>query len=310
MYSQELAGVAKSAFAASLFSANIYYFLTSNYFAATAAEIPLLHLWSLGVEEQFYIFFPLLAILLAKANKRVFVGTLIALLDVLIVLSEWALNHSPSSAFYLLPFRAFELLIGCAIAFPQRAYPQTPIINNVLLGLAFLVLFFCICCYTSDMSFPGFNALLPCLATAILLLVGSGKSALSIRLLENEPARYIGKLSYSLYLLNWPVIVFGKRLFPNATAFHFNVSVLVATFILAAICYRLVETPFRATKRSSSPLRIYGNSLASLCCIMAISGLTIYKNGFTESPDERVAKAMSYLQYDPKPAFRTGECFF
>lgn len=139
LYPSELTAFAKSALASILFIANIYFFNISDYFAPAANSITLLHLWSLGIEEQFYILFPLLLVVFARHPPRKFLPALVAMLIASVGGSQLMLNMDPTAAFYLLPYRAFELLIGCLIALPRlRSQPQSRVVAEMITVLALL----------------------------------------------------------------------------------------------------------------------------------------------------------------------------
>ena len=134
-YPSELANYAKSVIASALFSANIYFYATLNYFSPSADEIPLLHLWSLGIEEQFYIFFPLIILGFSKFSKRLIPAAIVIMLAASLFFSQQLLSTSPTESFYLLPFRAFELLIGSLIALPALHIKKPPIISLCMFAL-------------------------------------------------------------------------------------------------------------------------------------------------------------------------------
>lgn len=306
LYPSELVSYAKSALASALFSANIYFFEAINYFSPSANEIPLLHLWSLGIEEQFYIVFPLIAILFA--GRRIFSKVVAALLITSLIASIWMLTKDPSAAFYLLPFRAFEMLIGCYLSLPKKL----PTNKNVY-NISFIVGLACIFCsilfYKESMRFPGAAALLPSLGSAFVIFGGLDNNKLSKMLLGNKFLVFIGKISYSLYLIHWPVIVFGRRIFPLADFYIFSFSALAISLILAYLNYIFIEQHFRHTKLNIKPIKVLGIALSVICVMVFSSGFVIYKSGFQSTLDERTEKVLSYLQYDFKSAYLSRTCF-
>jgi peptidoglycan/LPS O-acetylase OafA/YrhL len=309
LYPSELVEYARSVISTALFSANVYFYATLNYFSPAANEIPLLHLWSLGVEEQFYILFPLLAIIMAKSPQRNLRTVIYLLLIASLASSAWLLSTNPSAAFYLLPFRAFELLIGSALALPSyRLSPSTRSATAACaLGLA--CIFIAVFGFDKATMFPGAAALIPCIGTALVIYAGKQRNLLSGRLIGHEFLAGIGKISYSLYLVHWPVIVFGNRAFPHADRYTFAALAFALSILLAYLNYKYVEQPFRKSKAAHTPNKVLGVALASLACIILISGLTIQKEGFVESADIRIQKTLSFLKYDTKDLYRLGTCF-
>jgi len=209
----DLIAMAKSAIAATFSVSNILFFTEAGYWDAQSELKPLLHTWSLGVEEQFYLFWPLLTLLFWKLIPKLNLAWAFGLATVLgIFVSEWMLRTNPSAAFYLLPARFFEFSIGATFAFIGTSalwqkYGST--VFRLILGLGgLLVLLATIWIYKGDTPFPGGNAILPCLATAVLLLsgAGAGKTPVIGLLLGNGFITWVGRISYSLYLVHWPVV--------------------------------------------------------------------------------------------------------
>lgn len=309
LYPTELVGFENSAAAAVLFYANIHFYSTLNYFSPNADEIPLLHLWSLGVEEQFYFVFPLAALAVAKWKPRFMPALVVSGLIVSLGLSVLALKTDPSAAFYLLPFRAFELMIGSVVALPGMPSVRRAVVANAmgLLGLAGIAsaLFL----FTGNTPVPGFAALVPCVGAALLIHSGDVHMTAIRRVLGALPLRAIGKISYSLYLIHWPLIVFGKRLFPATERAPFALAVLALTFVLATLNYRFVEQFFRRPRVWVTTAHVFGVTVVAICAVVATAGYTVSHGGFPASLSAQATKMLTYLQYDPKPAFRSHTCF-
>jgi peptidoglycan/LPS O-acetylase OafA/YrhL len=206
----DLAAFSNSLGATATFAANVYFWMTQGYFDAPAEFKPLLHTWSLAVEEQFYIFFPLsLLVLQRHLPRRVTAIVAVACLASFIA-SAVAVARTPNNVFYLPMFRAWELFIGVLLALgaipPLRKRWQresASILGVVLLGCGVHLL-------SGASVFPGATALLPTLGTALLIHVGtSGPSGLGC-ILALRPLVFIGLISYPLYLWHWPLIVFTK----------------------------------------------------------------------------------------------------
>jgi peptidoglycan/LPS O-acetylase OafA/YrhL len=169
----ETVDFARSAVAALLSLANVYFYATSGYFGPRAIDLPLLHLWSLGIEEQFYIVFPLMAVFLARYSPRA-LGPLLVVLGLLsLLLSQWGLSRNPEASFYLLHSRAFELTIGVLLA--RLNVKLTPVAAQWLSVSGAALLMAAMFFYSERTRFPGLAALVPCLGTA--LIIWSGQKA-------------------------------------------------------------------------------------------------------------------------------------
>jgi peptidoglycan/LPS O-acetylase OafA/YrhL len=309
LYPSELVEFARSGIASSLFAANIYFYLVSDYFGPAASTVPLLHLWSLGIEEQFYILFPLLVWAGAKSVRRrqAFVLTILCVAS--LGFSQFLAMTHPVAAFYL-PFgRAFELLIGCLLAFSTVPKPRsTAMATGVwLVGASAVVV--AIASFDVGTRFPGIAALLPCLGAAAM--IWAGPAAAVSQLLELRPVVYVGKISYSLYLVHWPILVFGKRLFPYYfDTWSFTIAATLLTVLLAAISYEWVEQPFRRRSWGKNrTAKVLGVSATSIFAIVILGAWTVHESGFQANTDQRIKRALAFLQFDLKPMFRSGVCF-
>ena len=185
--------------AQSVMMANVWFWTQGGYFNTSSDTEPLLHLWSLAVEEQFYVLFPLLLVALRRYRIST-VGVLLALAAGSFALSAVLVFIDTSAAFYLMPTRAWELLLGALLCFaPQSTAPRRWLAEiAALLGLVIIVAVSRV--YTVGTPFPGAAALPPCLGAMLVIWAGSGTSTLTGRLLAAFPLRSIGLISYSLYL--------------------------------------------------------------------------------------------------------------
>lgn len=293
---------ARSALAALLSLANVYFYFTSGYFGPRAIDLPLLHLWSLGIEEQFYIAFPAMAVLLSKVAPRV-LGPVLVLLGLLsLLLSQWALSRNPEASFYLLHSRAFELTIGVWLA--RLNVKPTLVVAHWLSVSGAIMLTAAMVCYSEQTRFPGVAALVPCLGTA--LIIWSGQRATVVSRITSAPvAVYIGKISYPLYLAHWPLIVFGKVAMPETSELHFALFVVSGAFLAAAATYHLVEKPVRSGGFTLGKVSFLGIA-GSLSAVAAVAA--IMAHGFEQRPWLRLSES----HFDPpdlKELFLQGTCF-
>lgn len=224
---------------------------TGGYFAADAESIPLLHTWSLSVEEQFYFFWPAILVFLFRRLHQEKAGWwLLVVVAVSLVFSEWYARVSPERAYYLLPARIFELLLGALIVFVGRSWiPRQQIALNAV-GILGLLLIVCSAVMLSRHNvFPGINALYPCLGTALLLCSGMRANAVS-RVLSIAPMVWIGKISYSLYLWHWVIFTFYRYAYGELQGVE-SIACILLSFLLAYLSWRFVENPVRHGSRLS-----------------------------------------------------------
>ncbi|WP_051026525.1 acyltransferase family protein [Bradyrhizobium cosmicum] len=307
LYAFEMADFSKSAVASILFAANLYFYWASGYFAPAAETIPLLHLWSLGVEEQFYLLFPPIVVVLGRYSPRTMFAALGVMYLASLIAAQTLISGHPEAAFYLPISRAFEILLGALVAHPlfPRSYSRTACGLSATLGAACLL--FSLVAFTRDTPFPGVTAMLPCAGAAMILWSGQSGSTPISRLLAWQPLVYIGKLSYSLYLIHWPVIVFGKLLFPNLSHSLFAVSAISVTFVLATNSFWFIETPLRRgplTKR-----HCLSKAAAAMLLIGLLPAWTLAKQKAPASADPTINRILSFNYYNPRTRFLARECF-
>lgn len=267
---QDMKSLNASLVATSLFVSNIYLWFSSGYFAKGAEMQPLLHTWSLAVEEQFYIFFPLF-LMLAWRWGRHWRGLTWMLLLGSLALSIYAVRYHADAAFYFLPTRAWELLLGSVIAFEAMSLDAASgssakklnikMLNEVLAwtGIAFIL--FAVFWYGPATRFPGERALLPCVGAALIIYSGLSGSQTSVaRTLSWPPIVFVGLISYSLYLWHWPLIVFAKYRNITALSVAQSMAVLAASILMSVISWRFIERPFRRSSHAPIAAGLAGPS--------------------------------------------------
>jgi peptidoglycan/LPS O-acetylase OafA/YrhL len=225
--------------------ANIHYWRSLDYFGFSADLRPLLHTWSLAVEEQFYIFFPPLLMLLWRLPRRHVTTAVGVLLIASLVWSVVLSFRDPAANFYLLPSRAWELLVGSYLALARPA-PLRSLWRRDMLGVLGLLLI-CVPMFLYDEStrFPGLAAIPPCLGAAIMIRIGDGAPSAITRVLSWNPVRIIGLMSYSLYLWHWPVLAFMRYVSGSDLSLYQRFAAVSLCGVLAFLSWRFVERPFR-----------------------------------------------------------------
>lgn len=268
--------------ALSFFASNILFWQKSGYFSPAAEENPLIHTWSLGVEEQFYVLFPLGLLLLLRTRARVWLWIAVVA-AISLALAEFAARSVPQAAFYLLPFRAWELLAGvlCALAARHertagvartQAWNGGPALGQILalggLGLiAFSLLFL-----HSGLSIPGVPVLLP-VAGASLVILFATRDTFAGRLLSAPVLVGLGLISYSAYLWHQPLFAFARLAHFDPPPPWMMALLTVLTVGLSWLTWRFVERPFRS--RTEVPLRhvVGGGGIACATAIAMGLGL-------------------------------------
>lgn len=291
-YSQSLLSVV-------LFFSNLFFLMEIDYFSLLAEEMPLLHTWSLAIEEQFYFIFPPMLFLAYRLGLKFVLCSTICLTIFSFLLMLYVIEqHSVQLAFYSPFTRAWELLLGSTTAILiTKKLPYYRLLPNI--GLFLLV--FSIVFWPEHMSHPSYLLVIPVLSTCLIILFPV-KTSLSYKLLSNKKFVYVGLISYSLYLWHQPILALLRlKTVSQPSAFDFILAIVI-TFSLAALSYHFIETPFRNKKRISRAF-IFKMSLIG---IILFSSLGLFGHTSQGLP-ERFSNLTSYkssMAYSPK----RGEC--
>ncbi|YCI05975.1 acyltransferase [Ensifer sp. D2-11] len=291
--------------AAALFISNILFRSESGYFDLSSEMKPLLHTWSLSVEEQFYLFFPIAVFLAFKFARKHIPAIVLAVALLSFGASIWGIVHSPEKAFYLLHFRVWELLIGVLVAIaPRSTYGSRG--SQALAALGLLAVLLAVFVYSPDTPFPGVYAAVPCLGTALVIHAHCRGGAIG-RLLGNPVSVFIGRISYSLYLWHWPVIVFLRYGLGHELTTGWALTAVAMSFALAYISWRFVEQPARYGALASSRVAIIGVSSAAISSAVAFGFIVNDLEGIPQRLPEK-ARTLYQATYDESP-FSSKRCF-
>ena len=309
LFPSERRSVVQAAVSSIGFASNIFFYGSAGYFDEASKTNPLLHTWSLSVEEQFYVFLPILIFLLRKASLPTMKIAIVGFAAASFIVACVGLAAHPDAVFYLLPYRAWELLAGSILALGVVPPLSRRISAEVAAGAGLLLIAGSVQYLTSESAFPGWNALPACLGATLIIHAGaSHRETMTARLLSLWPLRFTGLISYSLYLWHWPLIVFYPELFASASLLAKG-SIVAASFTLAFLSWRFVERPFRLPPGvQDSNARVLGTSGIALAAtaLLAIVMLPIAK---LVRPTDPGAERLMAQTVAPVREQRLGTCF-
>jgi peptidoglycan/LPS O-acetylase OafA/YrhL len=255
------------------FVSNIYFWKASGYFATSAQLKPLLHTWSLAVEEQYYLVAPLAFMLIGRFGKGRWSAYLIPICILSFITSVVAVFVAPTANFFLFPTRMWELLLGAIIAFSSLPAPKSLLVRNLIAALGLIMILFGMVIINESDPFPGWNALFPCIGTALIIQSGIGfhipEMAAINRMLATRPFVAIGLISYSLYLVHWPIASFTRYLTLREPSTLESLLMLAASLVLAWLSWRYIERPFRKIGQMRSRKVLISGAAAMLATFVA-----------------------------------------
>ncbi|MEP6021549.1 MAG: acyltransferase family protein [Paracoccaceae bacterium] len=295
---RDMEAFARSLLGTALFASNIVFWKEAGYFDVASHLKPLLHTWSLAIEEQFYIFFPLFLMLVWRRARRFVVPVLIVTFVLSLGLAQWGAVHKPSSAFYLLPTRAWELLVGVFCAFYLHRNPQPWIGAGLCSALGLSMVVGAMIFFHDRMIWPGGYALVPTLGTALVILFSNPLTQTG-RILQTGPLVGMGLISYSAYLWHQPVFVFAN--YRNLTALSpLAMTGLVGlTLCLAWLSWRYVERPFR--RQTIARPVLFRLSLSGLAVCAAMGFVGVQQEGVPQMRIPADVAALAAYTYDDNP---------
>lgn len=310
MLPSELMAFARSMLATALFSSNIFFWRESSYFGPAAQAMPLLHTWSLAVEEQFYLFWPLILMVVPRASRRWLPWLAGAIALASFAVAAWDLPHHPSATFYLIHSRTWELMAGALLVWvPERAFASRALREaTAFAGLAAIL--YAVNAYNTGTPFPGPHAFLPVAGAAAILAAGRSGSSLVARVLSLRPLTFIGAISFSLYLWHWPVIVFSETVLYLEQTTTVHCAIIALSLLLAILSWRFVETPFRRGPSTRLPARAVLWRAGWLMVVFLVSGsVGVAARGFPDRFDGVQQAVGAYEGYKGDKDFRGGSCF-
>lgn len=286
-----LVSLAKSSLAQTFIVSNVYFWKEAGYFTSASEYEPLLHTWSLSVEEQFYLFLPPGLLLVVKFFKRSIAPILFLAILFSLGLSIYGVFRHPEATFYLLPTRAWELLSGSFVALAFQRPVISRLTADILSAAGLLMIMVPMFLYSNETTFPGLSAVPPVLGAVLFIVANSTTKSLVGRILSFRPLVFFGLISYSLYLWHWPVISFSRHMLME-TGVWVNFLLIALTLVLSILSWRFVETPLRHGARLGGSGRAFLFASITSSMLLAASGCLIAGKGFTNRFDANTLEIM------------------
>ncbi len=274
----------QSVIASLVFASNFFFWLENSYTSEESLFKPFLHTWSLSVEEQFYIFFPIILWFVYRFYRKQVLPLFIFAFLFSLQLAEWGSSHHKNAAFYLLPTRVWELMAGAILAKirEKTSIHKNSLLNSIMPPVGLFLIFHGIFFYNDQMQYPSLLTIVPVLGTILLLWFG-GHGDLGSLILSSRPFVGIGVISYSLYLFHQPVFAFARIKSIHKLTYVNKLYAIAIVFILASVCYYFVENPLR--KRKYISFKTFSFLLFPIFVLVTV--IALFYN-FTEGSPQRL----------------------
>jgi peptidoglycan/LPS O-acetylase OafA/YrhL/vacuolar-type H+-ATPase subunit F/Vma7 len=303
-----------------LFVSNFLFFLESGYFDATIEIKPLFHTWSLSVEEQFYIIFPIIIMALWRFGLKIIIISVAILFIASLILSESMLSIDKMVSFYMLPTRIWQLLLGVGISILN--YKNINLFNNCIIKNLFgviglILIIFAVSIFSKDSPMPGYYSLVPTIGAGLIIMFDDHKTIVG-KLLGNNAFVSIGLISYSAYLWHQPLFAYIRIYRFGDVKPGMYISAILITLILAYLTWKFIENPFRNKKIISLKKLVISLTFAGLLLIgIGIAGIVtngfehIYKSKLTKTELSffKNSQEMMKLRNEKNKTFNYPECF-
>jgi peptidoglycan/LPS O-acetylase OafA/YrhL len=292
-FPQDLKELGQSMLAQAVLASNFYFYADAGYFTQGVDLKPLIHTWSLAVEEQFYLFFPFFLIGVRRFSRKSIIPAILAVGAVSLLLSVYCSYAHSRANFYLLPTRAWELLTGSLLAAIPARQVSVRWLAEFLSVCGLAAILCALFLFDSETRFPGAAALLPCVGAALIIWSNDHTLTLAGKCLASRPMVFIGMISYSLYLWHWPVLVFFKYATLSPIPMVWRFVLLLASVALATVSWKYVETPFRkrVVLKQRSQVFLFGGVTTAL---IMLTGLGVYR--WQGLPSRIPVAALKYLE--------------
>lgn len=272
----------KSIIAIVFFVSNIFFYNSINYFNQENEYNPLLNTWSLSVEEQYYLLYPLIIFFIIKHARRYLDYLLILLFVISLIYSQYCGELESKANFYLLPSRVWELMLGGILAYYERKKVITFRFTPIILPIIALLCICASCWYFDKFTIsPGYITLVPLFGVAIIIWYCGGNDPIT-KILSLRPVVFLGKISYSLYLWHWPIFVFFSIAYPRSNSVIDKIILIAVSLLLAILSWRYLESPCRNVKSVKlKPLIIIVITIN--LCLVIIGCVIVKYRGFPKT---------------------------
>jgi peptidoglycan/LPS O-acetylase OafA/YrhL len=315
LLTSERAEFFRSVAAVVTFTSNFFFWFQTGYFDHAAVEKPLLHTWSLAVEEQFYLALPLMlwAIWRIARGRRLAIPMALAALTVASFgLTIWLMKTGrTANAFFMTPPRAWEFLVGGLVASPSLPVLRQALAQQIARGVALVVILIPIFSLRQGSNFPGFNALAPCIGAALFIWSGIGVPTLNRSAYAPlNVLRFFGRISYSLYLWHWPLFTFARFSKDSLVLDASDKLVLFAlTVLISYLSWRYIEQPFRQRTIAQTRAAAFRFAGVASVTLVAASALGVAVSRTPSDADREALALESYSAYQSEQLYRAGTCF-
>ncbi|HCX6044665.1 TPA: acyltransferase [Escherichia coli] len=256
---------------------NFYFWMKSGYFDTSSETNPLLHTWSLSVEQQFYLIWPLVISLAIRSGRKRALTAILIIGFISLCFSEAFVKIDPTSNYYMMPFRIFEFAAGGALAFRRGGAHKPSVTHDIGLVSGLVLIIFSSITYGKATAFPGIHAMVPAIGACLCILYGN-QSRLSF-IIKNTAVVAIGIVSYSIYLVHWPIFVFYKYYIYRPVTDIEKLALIITSVTTGFVLYLLIENKFRKINITSLN-KMSLSALASVFFIFLSSVLIIKNNGY------------------------------
>lgn len=299
----ELVDLSNSMIASTLSVSNFYFWRSSSYFDTSSLFRPLLHTWSLSVEEQFYILMPLAMVVSRLFFRQAWRFFFWPVVLISLLLSISATYTAPTANFYLLPTRAWEILLGAMLVLTPLPKPA-PFLAEILGATGIALIGYCVFAYSDSTPFPGAHALLPCVGSFLVIFAGIDNSTQAKRLLSLWPLVAVGLISYSLYLVHWPITVMTRYYLLKNPQTSQVALIIAASFVVAFLSWKYVETPFRKKGPLLTRKVVFSSWGVAVASLIAVGSLSALSGGLpSRFPTTQIAAQTG------SEGWRKGTCF-
>jgi len=289
----DLINFGQSLVAVSTFLSNFFFWIDSGYFSTDAELKPLLHTWSLAVEEQYYIIFPIFLIIAWRYGIKFILFLLFFSFLASLFIANYGAYRAPNATFFLLPTRGWELILGvfAAIYLQYNEYSKSFLVNQLLSILGLLMVFFSIIYFDHSTPFPSFYALIPTVGTCLLILFCVSGTVV-YKILSSKLFVGIGLISYSAYLWHQPLLAFSRHYFSQEISSFILIFLCLLSLFMAYVSWKWIESPFR-NKTIFNKNQIFSFSLVGIVFFIAIGTFFDRSNGginYYNTQDQKILK--------------------